>query len=78
MTNIYYNTKSVRGKIQSEYSNKDLDQVANLGINQSKVRISQNTQKEIKIRILAFARLRVKPEPVGVLESGSGAFQSRL
>ena len=43
MANTYYNTKLMQSKIQSKYLKKDLDKAANLGINQNKAKINQDT-----------------------------------
>ena len=44
---------SGQGKILTEYSSKDLDQAASLGIYQSKARSIMSTQPKIQVRQLA-------------------------
>ena len=49
MMNIHCNTDSVRGEVQFKYSNKDPDQAASSGMDQSKARVSRGTQGGIEI-----------------------------
>lgn len=65
-------------EIQFEFSNKDLDQPTSLGMDQSKARVTWGTQGGIEIRTLAFARIRVNPEPVGALKGRSRASRVTL
>lgn len=44
-------------------------------MNQSKAQISQDSQKSIKIRNMAFAKIRAKLEPIEIFEDRLKALQ---
>lgn len=71
----YLGHESEQGKIHHEYSTGDLGQAASLNMDQSQARSNPSTQTKIKIRQLARAWIRARPELAGVLKGG---LRSRL
>lgn len=63
--------RSEQDKIQSKYSDQDLDFEACLGMDQSKAKYYSSTQTKIQIKKLAWVQIKTNPELLEALKHRS-------